>query len=79
MDAATATPSPGEHGDSTSGLPSKRLCLTHVCTEVLDVPDSDNGGQRSGSYERGGQHIPIQRTVWRDICSKCYVRTLGTP
>ena len=64
MDVATATPSPGEHGDSTSGLPSKRLCLTHVCTEVLDVLDSDNGGQHSGSYKRGGQHILIQHTVW---------------
>ena len=28
MDVATAMPSPGEHGDSATDLPFKRLCLT---------------------------------------------------
>ena len=28
VDVAAATPSPGEHGDSATDLPFKRLCLT---------------------------------------------------
>ena len=30
MDVATATPSPGEHGDSATDLPSKRLTEANV-------------------------------------------------
>ena len=30
MDVATATPSPGEHGDSATDLPSKRLTEVNV-------------------------------------------------
>ena len=30
MDVATATPSPGEHGDSATDLPSKRLTMANV-------------------------------------------------
>ena len=30
MDVATATPSPGEHGDSATDLPSKRLTVANV-------------------------------------------------
>ena len=30
MDVATATPSPGEHGDSATDLPSKRLTIVNV-------------------------------------------------
>ena len=30
MDVATATPSPGEHGDSATDLPSKRLTVVNV-------------------------------------------------
>ena len=30
MDVATATPSPGEHGDSATDLPSKRLAIANV-------------------------------------------------
>ena len=30
MDVATATPSPGEHGDSATDLPSKRLTEVNI-------------------------------------------------
>ena len=30
MDMATATPLPGEHGDSATDLPSKRLTMVNV-------------------------------------------------
>ena len=30
MDVAAATPSPGEHGDSATDLPSKRLTMVNV-------------------------------------------------
>ena len=51
MDVATATPSPGEHGDSATDLPSKRF----------------DRSQRSGPNERSGQRNLMQQLLWGDI------------
>ena len=51
VDVATATPSPGEHGDSATDLPSKRF----------------DRGQRSGPNERSGQRNLMQQLLWGDI------------